>query len=199
MQVLLINGSPHENGTTAAALQIVAKTLSAHHIDSSIIWLGNRPVSDCIACGACATQHRCVFNDDPVNAILAQAATADAFVFGSPVYYAHPSGRLLSALDRLFYAGKANFTHKPAAAIAVARRAGTTATLDVINKYFAMNQMPIVGSTYWSQAYGRTAADLTQDHEGVQTLQNLAHNLAWLLQCLDAGRARGILPPQSNR
>ena len=193
MKVILVNGGPHPHGCTAAALQVVAQTLQKAGIESEIVNVGTNAVHDCIACGGCKSTHACVFNDDCVNTLIAKAQTADAFVFGSPVYYAHPTGALLSVMDRLFYAGGKYLRHKPAAAILTARRAGTTASMDVINKYFTINQMPIVSSTYWNQVY-RTA-DFTADAEGTQTLEYLANNLAWLLRCIAAGRANGIEPP----
>lgn len=195
MKVLLFNGSPRPNGGTFTILNAVAKTLNEHGLDTEILQIGNRPIQDCIACGACVGKGQCIFNDDCVNEWLAKIKTADAFVFGTPVYYAHPSGRLLSIMDRLFYAGSGYFAHKPAAVVASARRAGTTATLDVVQKHCLMAQMPVVASTYWNMVFGNTAAEKQQDAEGLQTMRNLAHNLAWLLQCIDAGRQSGITPP----
>lgn len=151
MKVLMLNGSSRPHGCTDAALQAVAGALAEADIQSEILWLGNDPVRDCTACGACAkAPGRCVFDDDIVNRIIEKAAQADGFVFGSPVYYAHPSGRILSVLDRVFYAGKDAFVHKPAAAVVSARRAGTVASVDVLNKYFTISQMPVVSSTYWN-------------------------------------------------
>ena len=123
---------------------------------------------------------------------------SDGFVFGTPVYYAHPSGRILSVLDRAFYAGKTAFIHKPAAAIASARRAGTSATLDVLQKYFTISQMPIVSSTYWTMVHGSKPEDVLQDTEGLQTMRNLAANMAWLLKCIEAGKAAGIEKPKAE-
>lgn len=195
MKVLLFNGSPRPNGGTFTMLEEIAKTLNQENIQTEILQIGNRPVQDCIACGGCVGKSKCVFGDDCVNEWLAKAQTADAFVFGTPVYYAHPSGRLLSAMDRLFYAGGSVFAHKPAAVVASARRAGTTATIDAVNKHLMMNQMPVVASTYWNMVFGNTPAEKQQDAEGLQTMRNLAHNLAWLLQCIDCGKQNGITPP----
>ena len=137
MKVLMINGSPNENGCTATALGVVAEALAADGIESEIVWLGKGALRDCIGCRACRKlNNRCVFDDDVVNRILAKAEEADGFVFGSPTYYAHTNGRILSVLDRVFYAGSAVFAGKPGAAVVSARRAGTTANLDVLNKYF---------------------------------------------------------------
>ena len=130
-----------------------------------------------------------------VNEIIAKAKEADGFIFGSPVYYAHPSGQLLSMLDRLFYAGGSAFSHKPGAAVVTARRAGTTASLDVLNKYMTDAQMPIVSSTYWNMVFGPVPELVEQDKEGLQTMRNLGRNMAWLLKCIQAGQQSGIEVP----
>jgi len=200
MKVLLINGSAKKNGCTGTALAEAEKVLHAQGIDTEVIYLGNGPVRDCIGCGKCETlRNRCVFNDDIVDTILEKAETADGFVFGTPVYYAHPSGRILSVLDRLFYAGSPLFTHKPGFAVASARRAGTTASFDVLNKYFMINQMPVASSSYWTVVHGSTPEELKQDKEGLQTVRHAAANLAWLMKCIDAGRKAGINPPDNEK
>lgn len=200
MKVILFNGSPHPNGCTHAALQAVANTLNQQGIDTEILSIGTGVTHDCIACGACKKgTPACVFQDDCVNTWIEKAKTADGFVFGSPVYYAHPTGALLSAMDRLFYAGGQYLHHKPAAAVLTARRAGTTASMDVINKYFTINQMPIVASTYWNQVYRAKDGTPAADAEGLQTMQHLAGNMAWLLKCLDSGRKNGIEPPAQTK
>lgn len=199
MKVLLINGSARENGCTATALRQVASVLEQEGIGCETVGLGGGALRDCIGCGKCTAEGTCVFDDDPVNEILRKAADSDGFVFGTPVYYAHPSGRILSALDRMFYAGGSRFAHKPAFAVASARRAGTTASLDVLNKYFTIAQMPVVSSTYWNMVHGNRPADVEQDSEGLQTLRNAARNMAWLLKCIELGRQNGVLPPQAER
>ena len=199
MKVLLLNGSSHPHGYTDTALREVASALENAGIDAEILFLGNDPVRDCTACGTCAkAPGKCVFDDDIVNRIIEKAREADGFVFGTPVYYAHPSGRILSILDRVFYAGKSAFVHKPAAAIASARRAGTTASLDVLQKYFTISQMPVVSSTYWTMVHGKEAQDVLKDEEGLQTMRNLASNMAWMLRCIEAGKSMGIQPPQAE-
>lgn len=199
MKVLLLNGSSHPHGCTNTALQAIATALEADGIQTEILFLGNEPVRDCTACGTCKTlPGRCVFDGDIVNQVIAKAETADGFVFGTPVYYSHPSGRILSVLDRAFYAGKAAFVHKPAAAIASARRAGTSASLDVLQKYFTISQMPVVSSTYWTMVHGSKPEDVLQDAEGLQTMRNLAANMAWVLRCIEAGKEAGIQPPQAE-
>ena len=198
MKALLFNGSPHEKGCTFAALSEIARVLVEQGVDSEIVWLGNKPVRDCIGCGGCKKTGKCVFTDDEVNAWIDRAAHADGFVFGTPVYYTHPTGRILSIMDRLFYAGGASFALKPAAVVAVARRAGTTATLDALTKHLTINRMPVVSSTYWNMVHGAKAGDTAYDEEGLQTMRNLARNMAWLIKCVDAGRRAGIEPPQAE-
>lgn len=200
MKVLLLNGSPNKNGCINRALAEIADELGNCGIDSEILWLGNQPVRDCIACRKCAElDGRCIFDDDQINEIIEKAKGADGFIFGTPVYYAHANGRILSVLDRVFYAGGKYFAHKPGAAVASARRAGTTASVDVLNKYFTINQMPIVSSTYWNVVHGNTPQEVEQDLEGLQTLRNLASNMAWLLSCIEAGREKGVCPPENRK
>lgn len=200
MKVLLVNGSARVHGNTATALQQIAQTLETEGIDTQIFPLGAGAYRDCIACNRCSDlDGRCVFDDDPVNEFLNLAAQADGFVFGTPVYYAHPSGRILSFLDRAFYAGGATFAHKPGASIAVARRAGTCASVDVLNKYFTINQMPVVSSTYWNVAFGGAPEETLQDAEGMATMRNLGRNMAWMLKCIEAGRGAGITAPEPER
>lgn len=194
MKVLLVNGSPHEAGCTYTALSEVGEALRAEGVDTEMIWLGNKPVEDCIACGKCRELGKCVF-DDVVNELIGRAKEADGFVFGSPVYYAHPSGRVLSALDRAFYAGKAAFAGKPGASVVSARRGGTAASYDVLIKYFGISSMPVVSSTYWNMVYGNTPDEVRRDAEGMQTMRNLGRNMAYLIKCIAAGRAAGIEAP----
>ena len=198
MKVLLFNGSSNKHGCTYTALKEIADVLENNGIDSEIIQIGKGPIRDCIGCGACRkVGGQCVFKDDIVNESIAKAKDADGFIFGSPVYYAHPSGRLLSFMDRLFYAGGANFKFKPAAAIASARRAGTTASLDAIIKHFTINQMPVVSSNYWPMVHGgqNCPDDVKKDLEGLQVMRTLGNNMAWLLKCIDAGKKSGINYP----
>ena len=199
MKVLLINGSSKE-GCTYTALSKVAEALNEENIETEIVDLGAGPVRDCIGCGMCAKEgkKRCTFNDDIVNTIIEKAEKSDGFVFGTPVYYAHPTGRILSVLDRVFYAGKKVFEFKPGASIASARRAGTTASFDVLNKYFTISQMPVVSSTYWNNVHGNTPEEVKQDLEGMQTMYNLGKNMAWLLKCIEYGKNNSVLPPQNK-
>ena len=198
MKVLLVNGSPRAKGCTYTALTEVAKALEADGIETEIFQVGAKPVRDCIACLKCRELKRCVFDDDVANALIEKAKSADGFVFGSPVYYAHPSGILLSVLDRAFYAGGYAFAGKPGASVVSARRGGTAASFDVVNKYFGICQMPVVSSSYWNMVYGKTPDEVRQDEEGMQTMRNLARNMAYMLKCIAAGREKGILPPENN-
>lgn len=199
MKVLLVNGSNHEKGCTYTALSEVAKALEAEGVECEIFQLGGEPIRDCIACGKCKKlNNACTFDDDPVNALIKKAAGADGFVFGTPVYYAHPSGRILSALDRAFFSSKAVFAHKPGASIASARRAGNVASFDVLNKYFTISQMPVVASTYWNTVFGNTPDEVRRDLEGLQTMRNLGKNMAWLLKCIEAGKKQGVAAPNAE-
>ena len=198
MKVLLLSGSTRKNGCTYLALSEVAKTLNAEDVETEIIQMGGGPVRDCIGCNGCAGKGQCVFGDDMVNELIAKAKEVDGFVFGSPVYYAHPSGQILSLLDRVFYAGVEGFLHKPAAVVVTARRAGTTASLDVLNKYLLNAEMPIVSSTYWNMVFGPAPELVEQDKEGLQTMRNLGRNMAWLLKCIQAGRETGLEPPAAE-
>lgn len=199
MKVLLINGSPHQQGCTYTALAEVAKELEAQGVDSEIFWIGSAPVGGCIGCGGCAGKGACAFGG-PVNQAIELAKTADAIILGSPVHYASAAGSATGFFDRLFYAGGAALRFKPGAAVASARRAGTTATLDQLNKYFTISNMPLVGSQYWNMVHGSRPEDVLQDAEGMQTLRQLARNMAWLLKSIQAGRAAGLaLPAQEER
>ena len=198
MKVLMVNGSCHKNGNTNRALVEIGETLAKEGIDYEVFQLGTEAIRDCIGCKKC-TADGCVFSDDCVNEFIAKAKEADGFIFGTPVYYAHPSGRVLSFMDRVFYSSGRSFAHKPAAAVAVARRAGTTASFDVMNKYFGISQMPIVGSTYWNVAHGCVEQESGQDAEGMQTMRNLALNMAWMLKCIEAGKEKGVAFPEADR
>ena len=195
MKVLLLNGSAHRNGCTFTALDEVSRALKSEGIDTEIYQLGNPELRDCTGCQACRKIGKCVY-DDVVNEFVKKAALADGFVFGTPVYYAHPSGRILTFLDRAFYSGRAAFEYKPAAAVASARRSGTTASFDVLNKYFTICNMPVVSSQYWNNIHGNMMEEARQDLEGLQTMRTLGHNMAWLLKCIDSGKKLGITRPQ---
>ena len=196
MKVLMLNGSCNLQGCTYTALTEVGTILEENGIEYEIFQLGSKPVMDCIGCGQCRSGNGCVFSDSNVNEFTRKAMEADGFVFGTPVYYAHPSGRVLSFLDRAFYSGKKAFLGKPGAAVVSARRGGTTASFDVLNKYFTINCMPVVSSKYWNMVHGNTPDEVRHDLEGMQVMRTLGRNMAWLLKCIEIGRAAGITAPE---
>lgn len=203
MKVLLVNGSPHIHGCTYTALNEVAKTLNEEGIETEIFWVGNRALNGCIACYTCAREGKCVFND-VVNEFALKAESADGFIFGSPVHYAGATGAITSFMDRLFYsvfqAGKGDvFRFKPASCVISARRAGTTATYDQLNKYFGISEMPIISSRYWNMVHGRTPEDVVKDEEGMQTMRILGRNMAYYLKCIEAGRKNGVQLPKQEK
>ena len=194
MKVILVNSSPHKNGCTYTALNEAAQTLNKEGIETEIFQLGTSPIAGCIACGACSSG-KCCF-DDCVNEFVEKAKTADGFIFGSPVYYAGMSGQLSSFMDRAFYFGSKYMTGKPAAAVVSCRRGGASAAFEQINKYFMMTCMPVATSQYWNQVHGSKAEDVLKDEEGLQTMRTLAQNMAWLIKCIEAGKAAGIDRPE---
>ena len=198
MKVLMLNGSARPTGNTYIALKEIGEQLLREGIDYEIVNVTSAPIRDCLGCGKCP-EAGCVFTDDGVNDFIARAREADGFVFGTPVYYAHPSGRILSFLDRAFYSGSAAFAFKPGAVVAVARRGGTSASFDVLNKYFGISRMPVVGSTYWNLMHGTRPGEAAEDAEGLQTMRNLARNMAYLLKCQEAGRLAGVPLPETER
>jgi len=187
MKVLLINGSPHEKGSTYTALAEIGKTLKAEGIDSEIFQIGKGPVRGCIACNYCKAEgHKgCAFNDDKANELREAIEASDGVIIGSPVYFAGPNGALLALLDRAFYSSKARFENKPGASIVVLRRGGASSSFDRLNKYFLIRNMPIVPSQYWNSVHGCSAEEVRQDLEGMQTMRNLAHNMAWMLRAFE--------------
>ncbi|MDR0249287.1 MAG: flavodoxin family protein [Oscillospiraceae bacterium] len=197
MKVLLVNGSPNERGCTHAALAEVASALGKEGVDTELFWLGRGSISGCLACWRCRENGRCAI-DDTVNVFRDKAEEACGFVFGAPVHYASPCGSLLSFMDRLFFSGGKVFCHKPAAAVVAARRAGTTAALDVINKYFTISQMPVVSSRYWNMVHGAEPEDARKDAEGLYTMRVLGRNMAYLLRCIEAGAKAGVPLPEEE-
>ena len=195
MKVLLVNGSPHAKGCTYTALCEVAAALEKQGIETELFQIGTKPVSGCLGCGACIKTGKCVI-DDVVNEFVEKAKTADGFVFGSPVHFANASGAITSFMDRAFYGKGAVYADKPAAAIISCRRGGATATLDQLNKYFTISNMPIVSSQYWNMVHGNTPDEVRQDAEGMQTMRTLGTNMAWLLKCIEAGKAAGVAMPE---
>ena len=197
MKVLLVNGSFHEKGCTYTALCEVEKALNANGIQTEIYQIGNA-TGGCRGCRACKKLGKCVIGDG-VNEFVEKAANFDGFVFGSPVYYASAAGALVSFMDRAFYSGGRNFAYKPAAAVVSCRRAGASTTFDVINKYFTINNMPVVGSNYWNEIHGNKAEEAAQDEEGLQTMRILGNNMAWLLKCIQLGKEAGVAPQTEKK
>ena len=193
MKALIINGSPHKNGNTSIALAEIAKVLNSKDIETETVWIGNRPVRGCIACGKCfESPGRCAFDDDVCNRISEKFKDIDALVVGSPVYYGQPNGALLAVLQRAFFSNTANITGKPAVSVAVCRRGGASAAYATLNMPFQTLNMPVVTAQYWGIAYGREQGETVQDAEGMQTMRTLGNNLAFLLHKTGGQRAPGL-------
>ena len=200
MKALLVNGSPHKEGCTYTALCQVSKALNENGVDTDIFWIGNKPLSGCIACRKCQNTNKCVFRDS-VNDFLEIAGDYDGFVFGTPVHWG--GGAITSFMDRVFYAdlnGNGDrFRLKPAATVISARRAGTTATWDQINKYFGLMQMPIISSRYWNMVHGTNPEEVKLDLEGMQTMEVLGNNMAYFLNCKHVAEKMGIVMPKAEK
>ena len=197
MKVLIINGSPHKKNTTWRALDEIRKTLESEGIDAEIYDVP-ADTAGCMGCNYCSKNGHCV-RKDHVNDIAARLDEIDGLIVGTPTYYASPSGSLIAFMDRLFYSAGSKLSKKPAAAVAIARRGGTEASFDVLNKYFTINEMPVIASTYWNNVFGFNPEDAEKDLEGLQTMRNLARNMAWILKAIDAGKKAGIMPPKTER
>lgn len=190
MKVLLINGSPHPAGNTYEALNTMAETFREEGVEAEILNIGVRAVQGCIGCFSCSSTGRCAFNDPLYNMFEAKIKECDGLVVGSPVYYAGPNGSLCALLDRLFFASGRYLQYKPAAAVAVCRRSGATATFDRLNKYFTINNMPVVSSQYWNNAHGAAPGEVKEDGEGLQTMRTLARNMVWMMRNIANGGAQ---------
>ena len=197
MKTLLVNGSPHKTGCTHTALQVVGDALRESGIEADEFWIGNKPIAGCIGCYKCVERGECVFGGDKVEEFLGVAGGYDAFVFGAPVYFAGMAGSMKAFMDRAFFSnrGRVEFMLKPAAVVTSARRAGTTAALEQMEKYLQHQQMVQVNSRYWPMVHGNAPEEVMRDEEGVQVLQVLGRNMAWLMKSIEAGRAAGVEPP----
>lgn len=195
MKVLLFNGSAHKEGCTYTTLCEIADELGKEGIETEIVQIGNQPIRGCIGCGGCKKKGSCVFEDDMVNEAVAKAKESDGFIFGSPVHYAAASGAMTSLMDRMFYSGGKAFAYKPAACIVSARRAGTTAAYDQLNKYIGINNMLMVPAPYWNMVHGNTPDEVRQDEEGLYIMRTIGKNMAWLLKLLENGKEQGIVQP----
>lgn len=193
MEALLINGSPHVNGNTARALEEIEKVFKSNGINVTTICVGNKDVSGCLGCGYCSQNGQCVAGDI-VNEAAPLFEKADCVIIGTPVHYASPCGTLISFLDRLFYSASFDKRFKVGAAVAVARRGGTTASLEVIEKYFTISGMPVVSSSYWNIAHGAASGEVEQDGEGLHTMRALANNAVFLMKSIALGKEKYGLP-----
>lgn len=195
MKVLLIKGSPNQQGCTNRALEEVKTTLNKEGVETELVWIGKQPIAGCIACRTCKKTNRCVFNNDLVNKLIERLDEFDGIIVGSPVYYSGPSGQICAFLDRLFFAG-GDFSGKVGAAVVSCRRGGATASFDRLNKYFTISNMVQASSQYWNMVHGNTPEEVEQDLEGLQTMRTLGQNVAWLLKCIEAGKEKGIEKPK---
>lgn len=193
MKVLMINGSPRENGNTAIALDEMKNVFEAEGVETEIVQVGNKSVRGCVACGRCAKLGKCVF-DDVVNELAPEFEEADGLVVASPVYYASANATLVAVLDRLFYSSHFDKTMKVGASIACTRRGGCSATFDELNKYFTISNMPVASSQYWNSIHGRAPGEAQQDEEGKQTMRVLARNMAFLMKSIALGKEKYGLP-----
>jgi len=196
-KVLLINGSPRANGCTATALDEMIRIFNEEGVETELIHVGNKDIRGCAACNYCDTHGRCVF-DDMVNEVQPKFEEADGLVVGSPVYFSSPNGNLISFLDRLFYSCQHDCHMKVGAAVVSARRGGNTASFDVLNKYFGISGMPVATSTYWNQVHGFSADDVKKDAEGLQTMRNLARNMAFMIKAIADAKEKYGLPEMEH-
>ena len=198
MKVLMLNGSPKDNGNTARALAEMRAIFEKEGIEVDYVHVGHLAVRGCTSCGACFKLGHCVIEDDIVNELATKLAECDGLVLGSPVYYAAPNGTLISILNRLFYSTRFDKRMKVGAAIVVARRGGTTAAFDQLNKYFTISGMPIAPSQYWSIAHGARPGEIEQDAEGLQTMRTLAANMTFLMRSITLGKEKYGLPEKEK-
>ncbi len=195
MKVMLVNGSPHENGCTYTSLKEVADTLEENGISTEIHWIGQGDIAGCKGCGYCKTKGKCVINDD-VNEVSARVEEFDGFVFGAPVYYSGVAGQMNSWMDRFFYVNSKKMGGKVAASVVNARRGGNSASYERLNQYYLICGMIVPGSQYWNMTHGFTPDDVRKDKEGLQTMRTLGRNMAWLLKSIDAGKKAGLQFPE---
>lgn len=193
MKVLMINGSPRENGNTAIALDEMKNVFEAEGVETEIVQVGNKNVRGCVACGRCAKLGKCVF-DDIVNELAPGFEAADGLVIASPVYYASANATLIAVLDRLFYSTPFSKAMKVGASVVCARRGGCSATFDELNKYFTITNMPVASSQYWNSIHGRGPGEAVQDEEGRQTMRTLARNMTFLMKSIALGKEKYGLP-----
>jgi multimeric flavodoxin WrbA len=193
MKVLILNGSPRAGGNTALALAEMEKVFLSEGIEVETVQVGGKDIRGCIACGKCRELGKCIF-DDAVNKLAPKFAECDGLVVGSPVYYASANATLVALLQRLFYSAACNKTMKVGASVAVARRGGTSATFDELNKFFTISGMPVASSQYWNSVHGAAPGEAAEDAEGLQTMRTLARNMAFLMKSIELGKEKFGLP-----
>ena len=193
MKVLIINGSPRKNGNTALALREMEQVFAAEGIETVTMQIGAQAIRGCAACGGCSKKGKCVF-DDAVNEAAPIFEEADGLVLASPVYYAGPNATLTAFADRLFFSTPFDKTMKVGAAVVCARRGGTSASFDRLNKYFTISGMPVASSQYWNSIHGREKGEAAEDAEGLQTMRTLARNMAFLMKSIALGKEAFGLP-----
>jgi multimeric flavodoxin WrbA len=198
MKVLMLNGSPKDNGNTARVLAEMRSVLEKEGVEVDYVHVGHLDVRGCTSCGACYKQGHCVIEEDIVNDLAAKLQESDGLVLGSPVYYAAPNGTLVSILNRLFYSTRFDKRMKVGAAMVVARRGGTTAAVDQLNKYFTISGMPIAPSQYWGIAHGARPLEVEQDAEGLQTARTMAANMLFLMRSIALGKEKYGLPEKEK-
>ena len=197
MKVLILNGSPRYEGNTSIACAELAKTFAEEGIETETIQVGVKNLRGCIACGRCKETGACIFNDG-LNDITAKLKEADGLIVASPVYFASANATMIACLDRMFYSGTFDKTMKVGAAVAVARRGGTSATFDELNKYFTISGMPVASGYYWNSVYGAAQGEVAQDAEGLRNMRNLARNMAFLMKSIALGREAYGLPERES-
>ena len=198
MKVLILNGSPKNNGNTMIAINEMVKVFASEGVETNVIQLGNRDIRGCISCGTCFKNGKCVF-DDAVNEIAPLFEESDGLVVASPVYYASANATLIACLDRLFYSTHFDKTMKVGASVVVARRGGCSATYDELNKYFTISGMPVASSQYWNSVHGNAPGQAVRDLEGLQTMRTLAANMTFLMKSIALGREKYGLPAKEER
>ena len=197
LKVLIINGSPRINGNTSVAIDELVRTFESDNIGTEVVQIGNKDIRGCIACGTCAKNGKCVF-DDEVNLLSSKFEQADGLIIASPVYYGSANGTLISCLDRLFYSTHFDKTMKVGASVVVARRGGCSATFDELNKYFLMTNMPVASSQYWNLIHGREKGEAKLDEEGLQTMRTLARNMSFLMKGIALAKEEYGLPAKEE-
>lgn len=196
MKVLLLNGGPHKDGCTNVALSEVAKALNLEGIETEIMHVGADQTHGCMGCGGCGSTGRCVYEDDKLNQVIEKLDEVDGLIVGSPVHYAAAAGAISCFLDRLFTAAPGKLAFKPGAAVVSCRRGGASASFDELNKYFTINNMPVVPSQYWNSIHGSTREEAMKDLEGLQIMRQLGRNMAWMLKCFELGKRELIGYPE---